>query len=103
MQIHYHTTISPSAETWMAAQQNSSSISLHITEGLQRFTINFLTQHLSVLEELVEQLKQVKQQEVLKLRQQLDEQLCELESLSDEEVPNPESKGIIASNYTSEF
>jgi hypothetical protein len=103
MQIDYHTTISPNAFTWMMTQPQKSSISLYISEGSQHFTINFITQHLPVLEELVKQLKQIKQQEVLKLRQQLDEQLCELENLSDEEISNSQSQENIASSYSSEF
>lgn len=103
MLLDYHTTISPSAFTWMMTQPQKSSISLYISEGSQHFTIDFLTQHLPVLEELVKQLKQVKQQEVLKLRQQLDEQLCSLENLADEEVSNSQSHEDIASSYINEF
>lgn len=103
MQIDYHTTISPNAFTWMMTQPQKSCISLYISEGSQHFTIDFITQHLPILEELVKQLLQVKQQEVLKLRQQLDEQLCSLENLANEEVSNSQGHEDIASSYSSEF
>lgn len=103
MQVDYHTTITPSPQTWMTTQQRSSRVCLYISEGSQCFSLDFLTRHLPVLEELVKQLRQVKQQEVIQLREQLDAQLSQLEIPSETDIPSSQSNSNLMPSYTSEF
>jgi hypothetical protein len=103
MQVDYHTTIAPDSQTWMTTQQRSSRVCLYISEGSQHFSLDFLTWHLPVLEELVKQLRQVRQQEVIQLREQLDAQLSQLEISSETDIPSSQSNNNLMPSYTSEF
>lgn len=103
MQIDYHTTITPNPQTWMTTQQRNSRVCLYISEGSQSFSLDFQTRHLPVLEELVKQLRQVRQQEVIQLREQLDAHHSQLEIPSELDAPSSQSNNNLMPSYASEF